>query len=532
MRHLRKWLIVSHRYLGIALGLVFVAWFASGIVMIYAGGMPQLSPELRRESLAPLDMSALRLTAAEAAQRALITDAPRTTMLTVLGRPAYRFGARTVFADTGETLQPIDGPTARMLAARFIGVPESRIEFMHEVRRPDQWTLTLSRSLPLLKFRARDDAGTELYVSPRTAEVVLATTNRDRLLAWTGVIPHWLYFAPLRLNQPLWYSTVVYLSEIGVVMAVLGLVVGIMRFKPTKPFRFMASIPYAGWMKWHFVTGAVFGVFTLTWVFSGLLSMEPFAWTNATGLEFEREVMTGGPLELTRFSNAKPATWAALTGDRVIKEVELTRIQDEPYYVVRLGFEAKPVKRERLHQPYPITGRVEHDRLLVSAATMSVKQEPFSTESIVERLKAAAPDVTIVEQTVLTEYDSYYYSRRNQTPLPVVRVKFDDSAATWAYVDPSMSQLLATVHRLNRVERWLYNGLHSLDFKFWYWSPAWDVGVILLCLGGLASSAIGTVMGFGRVWRGVRNAVRWVPGNTSVGAAVPDTPPPAPLERA
>jgi hypothetical protein len=51
-------------------------------------------------------------------------------------------------------------------------------------------TLTLSRALPLLKFRARDDAGTELYVSPRTAEVVLATTRRDRLLAWTGVIPH------------------------------------------------------------------------------------------------------------------------------------------------------------------------------------------------------------------------------------------------------------------------------------------------------------------------------------------------------
>jgi len=216
----------------------------------------------------------------------------------------------------------------------------------------------------------------------------------------------------------------------------------------------------------------------------------------------------------------------------VIKEVELTRIQDEPFYVVRLGFDAKPVRRERLHQPYPITGRVEQDRLLVSAATMSVKRGPFSTESIVERLKAAAPGVRVVEQTVLTEYDSYYYSRRNQTPLPVVRVKFDDSAATWAYVDPSMSQLLATVHRLNRVERWLYNGLHSLDFKFWYWSPAWDVGVILLCLGGLASSAIGTVMGFGRVWRGVRNAVRWVPGNTSVGAAVPDTPPPAPLERA
>ena len=338
MRHLRKWLILSHRYLGIALGLVFVAWFASGIVMIYAGGMPQLSPELRRESLAPLDMSAVRLTAAEAAQRALITDAPRTTMLTVLGRPAYRFGTRTVFADTGETLQPIDGPTARMLAARFIGVPESDIEFMHEVRRPDQWTLTLSRALPLLKFRARDDAGTELYVSPRTAEVVLATTNRDRLLAWTGVIPHWLYFAPLRLNQPLWYSVVVYLSEIGVVMAVLGLVVGIMRFKPTQ------AIPRHG--------------------FDSLRRLDEVALRDRRRVRrvhadvgVQRPVVDGAvrvdqrdrPRVRARGDDGRAAgadallegearrRGRALTGDRVIKEVELTRIQDEPYYVVAPG---------------------------------------------------------------------------------------------------------------------------------------------------------------------------------------------------
>ncbi len=44
MRLLRRFLVLSHRYLGIALSLLFVMWFASGIVMIYAGGMPQLSP--------------------------------------------------------------------------------------------------------------------------------------------------------------------------------------------------------------------------------------------------------------------------------------------------------------------------------------------------------------------------------------------------------------------------------------------------------------------------------------------------------
>jgi len=514
MRHLRKWLILSHRYLGTALGALFVLWFASGIVMIYAGGMPQLSPELRRERLAALNTAAITLSPAEAAERATVEDPQRATIVTVLDRPAYRFGGRTVFADTGEILAPVDQATSQSIAARFLSVPPSEIEFMHTVSEPDQWTMTQSRALPLLKFRALDDDKTELYVSPRNAEVVLATTNQDRLLAWLGVIPHWLYFAPLRLNQPLWYAVVVYASEVACVVALLGLVVGLMRFKPTKPLRVMASIPYAGWMRWHYVAGAIFGVFTLTWAFSGLLSMEPFEWTNATGLEFERDVMSGGALEPARFPKAEPAVWSAIAGERAIKEIELTRIQDEPYYVVRLGRTAAAVRRERLHQPYPIAGRAEADRLLVSASTMKVKREPFSAESLVQRLEAAAPGVAVVEQAVLTEYDDYYYSRRGQTPLPVLRIKFDDPMQTWVYVDPTMSQVLAAVHRLNRVERWFYNGLHSLDFAFWYRSWLWDVGVILLCLGGLTTSAIGTVIGYGRLWRGVRSAVRWLPAAT------------------
>jgi hypothetical protein len=518
MRHARKWLILSHRYLGIALGAVFMMWFASGLVMIYAGGMPQLDPEVRRESLAPLATTAIRLSPAEAAERAGVTDVERASLTTVLGRPAYRFGrTTTVFADNGDLLQPIDQSQAQAVAARFLDRPAGDISFVDTVRTPDQWTMTMSRALPLLKFRTPEN--TQIYVSPGTADVVLATTSRDRLLAWVGVIPHFLYFAPLRLNQPLWYSVVVWLAEIGVAVALLGLVLGVVRFKRTRPFDLMQSFPYTGWMRWHVVLGAVFGVFTLTWVFSGLMSMEPWAWTNARGLELEREVLSGGGPDLTRFPTADPRTWAALAGDRAIKEVELTTIQDEPYYVVRLGHPARAVRRERLHQPYLISGREEGDRLLVSPATMTARSEAFSTASIVARLREAVPEAAIAEQTLLTEYDDYYYSRRGLTPLPVLRVKFDDPMRTWVYVDPEMSQILAQVHRLNRVERWLYNGLHSLDFAFWYRSRLWDVGIIVLCLGGLVASTIGTVMGFGRVARGVRAVTPSLPGSVPSTAA-------------
>jgi hypothetical protein len=146
---------------------------------------------------------------------------------------------------------------------------------------------------------------------------------------------------------------------------------------------------------------------------------------------------------------------------------------------------------------------------------MNVRQEPFSEESLIARLKTAMPDVPIVEQQMLTEYDNYYYSRGNVTPLPVLRVKFGDPMETWLYVDPSMSQPLALVHRLNRLERWLFNGFHSLDFSAFYNSrPAWDVVMLVLLGGGLISSFLGLYLGIGRMRRGTKRALGVLTGGT------------------
>ena len=508
---MRRWLILTHRYLGIPLSALFVLWFASGIVMMYAGGMPSLTPQLRLERLPALDLPRVRLSPADAAEHLHLGRAPaRASLLMVMNRPAYRFDDATVFADTGALLDDIGPAEARPVVSRFTGLPEVDVLYVGTLRQSDQWTLTQRRQMPVYKFRVDDAAGSELYVSPRTAEVTVLTTRRSRALAWIGTIPHWLYFAALRVNQPLWYRTVVWTSTLGCVLAAIGLALGVTQFRwrrqpraPRPAGSLAARIPYSGWMRWHYVTGVVFGVFTLTWLFSGLLSMEPYAWTNASGLEVPRDVFAGGPLELDRFSAMNPDQWARVTGGRVVKEVDFLRIQDAPYYAVRLASApADGVDAERLHQPYSVTGRAEQHRVLVEADTMTVRDKAFSVESLIARLTAAVPGVPVVESVLLTAYDSYYYSRGRQTPLPVLRVKFADAADTWVYVDPEMSQMLASVHRFSRVERWLFNGLHSLDFGFWYdRRPLWDIGMIALSLGGLASSGIGLWVGLGRVRR-------------------------------
>ncbi len=64
MRHHRvaRTLVYSHRWLGIAGGVLIFVWFASGIVMMYAR-MPELDPKERLDRLAPVEVSALRIAA-------------------------------------------------------------------------------------------------------------------------------------------------------------------------------------------------------------------------------------------------------------------------------------------------------------------------------------------------------------------------------------------------------------------------------------------------------------------------------------
>ena len=203
----RRSVILAHRYLGIAISLLFVVWFASGITMMYAGGMPRLTPDDRLEHLPPVDLASIHLTPAQAADKAGTEGGA--TLLTVMDRPAYRIGGTTVFADTGEVLEEIDQATATRIASRFTNLPADQLTYLTTVTEPDQWTVGQTRQMPLYHFSVNDAAHTELYVSAWMAEVTMVTTRKTRTLAWMGTIPHWFYSAALRNNQPPWYQVVV-----------------------------------------------------------------------------------------------------------------------------------------------------------------------------------------------------------------------------------------------------------------------------------------------------------------------------------
>jgi len=475
----RKWIILTHRYLGVVLSLLFLMWFVSGIAMIYARGMPSLTREMHLARLPDLNLGAVKLTPAEAEVKAgLGGPAGGAELLTIMGRPAYRFfsgGPVTVFADTGELLPDIRRQEAMTIAALFTQLPESRLHYLGELQEPDQWTLEDRGQLPMHKISADDDFGTNLYVSEETGEVELMTTRGSRALAWVAAIPHWMYFAPLRIKDDLWRQTVLWTSGAGGFLALLGIVLSFTQFRTR----------YSGLMRWHYITGTFVGIFTLTWVFSGWLSMEPFFWASGgeTGMRIP-QALSGGPLDLASFPAVDAGTWTHALGGGSAKQIQLVRIQNEPYFVATMA---------------------DSEPLLFSGSPFQIRHDLFSTESLLERIKGATPDAPLIESQVLTDYDSYYHPGERRPSLPVLRVKFGDPDRTWFYVDLRLGRAVARFTRRERIQRWIYHGFHSLDFNFWYYNGSvWRVAMVALNAGGALLSAIGVVIAFRRITRTMR----------------------------
>ena len=114
----------------------------------------------------------------------------------------------------------------------------------------------------------------------------------------------------------------------------------------------------------------------------------------------------------------------------------------------------------------------------------------FDRDDLLAAARRAMPAASILDSVWLDEYDSYYYGRSGTRPLPVLRVRYDDPDETWLYLDPYIGAIARKEVRLTRLNRWIYHGLHSLDFPFLYEQrPAWDIVVIGLSLGGLVLSA-------------------------------------------
>ena len=103
--------------------------------------------------------------------------------------------------------------------------------------------------------------------------------------------------------------------------------------------------------------------------------------------------------------------------------------------------------------------------------------------------------------------DAYYFAfgiaeRRDPPPFPVYRIILNDAEHMRYYLDPGTGQLLRKVDADGRGYRWLFSGLHRLDFSAWLrLRPLWDIIVLALLLGGIGLTATGTYLALSRIKR-------------------------------
>jgi hypothetical protein len=155
----------------------------------------------------------------------------------------------------------------------------------------DQWTLQQRSYAPLYKASVADERGTVLYVSGLTGEVVQDTRRSERFWNWLGAVPHWLYFTVLRQDGALWSQVVIWTSLLGTFLTLTGVYVGIRMYG-----RGRRKSPFRGIALWHHWAGLIFGLVTLTWVFSGFASMQPWGWLESQGPGEELQAMAGRPM--------------------------------------------------------------------------------------------------------------------------------------------------------------------------------------------------------------------------------------------
>jgi hypothetical protein len=488
---LKRAVIFIHRWLGVCLCGLFLLWFSSGIGMMY-WPFPTVTAADRLERSPALDPSMVLLSPVEAAARAGVNAVFAMARLTTFdGRPIYRFteegdSERVVFADTGEMQVDVSRSLMDRVAARWTGqsAAVARVESIEQV---DQWTVQspLRTLRPLWKYSWPN--GEHLYISGLSGEVVQYTTTASRMGAYLGPIPHWFYFTPLRKHQRAWSATVIYSSGIGTVTALLGLVIGAWTYSPSQRYRYAdrpTSIPYQGLKRWHMVLGLVFGIAAATWAFSGMLSMDPFP---PTGQDIGRSAPNvaqelRGQASPSAFAAKHPRGALAELAGQDVKELELTAFANEPMYLATLAGGRTQI--------VPVNGTVRAE---------------FDRGRIIDIVKGLAAPGSAVETRLLDRYDWYYLDRHGQRPLPMILAIMNDADHTRYYIDPRTARVAASYNDRNWVSRWLYTGLHSLNFPWLYnHRPLWDIVVITFMVGGTALSVTSIVL----AWQFLRRTLR------------------------
>ncbi|MBH1565947.1 PepSY domain-containing protein [Stenotrophomonas maltophilia] len=485
----KRWTYLVHRWLGIGGCLLMLLWFVSGMVMLFIG-YPKLTPGERLAAL-PVLADARDLQGLSVLPAAVQAEPESVALTTLRGEPAYvvrngrNVGAWSAY--TGQALLPVSAQRAEASAAQFAGgqafVGATRVD-------EDRWTHSraLDAHRPLYRVEVGGAQPGDVYVASHTGEVVQDAPHVQQRWNYVGAWLHWLYFLRMQSVDPVWTWGVIALSALCTVAAISGIVVGVWRWRFRGHYRTGAKTPYVEpWMRWHHLIGLVAAAFVFTWIFSGLMSMNPLGVFSSTREAIDSGRYRGGTVAVDG-ALGEPAALLAAVDDARFKPVEIQwrRIDGELFAVLLDG---------------------QGETRIVSGSDGHLQVARLLPAAWLQQKVRALSDAPMQGYWVQLAADAYFYPRAPEAMngaavrrFPVAVADFGDAEATRVYLDLATGDPLLTMGRRERVGRWLFYFLHSWDLPAMLRQDTARLAVLLLLsLAGAALCATATVIGYRRL---------------------------------
>ena len=462
--HLTHTLVFLHRWLGVALSLFVAAWFASGMILIYVP-FPSLPMAERIASRADIPFGELRVSPSAAiAALGGASTLERLRLVARGDRPVYLLHRRNapltaLWADDGTPAALRDADEAAAIAAAFSNTAVRAVEGPFDV---DQWVVhqAFDEARPFFRVALDDPSGAEVYVSQRSGEVVQRTRRTERVWNYFGAVVHWIYPTVLRRHWAAWDQLLWWLALAGLVVSISGLWLGIER------------------LRWHHMLGVFTGVFVFTWMLSGWLSMDHGRLLS---------VPTPRAEQIDRLRGLSLADAAARFDLQWMRAMPPSR----ELGMLAFGGRAWLLRQTRRGTSLYAPGTAP-------PAPLSRLPDP----TIAAAVAGVWPDSDILSVQDVAPRDTYTRLRNSRLPESAVRLILDDKASTWVHVDAATGRILSIMDRSRRLNRWLFNGLHSLDFPgFSERRPLWDMVILALLTLGLGFSVTGVYISYVRLRR-------------------------------
>ncbi|SCX35365.1 PepSY domain-containing protein [Agrobacterium rosae] len=481
-----KGLVVFHRWIGILLCLFFAMWFVTGAVMMYVP-YPFLGDGVRIAKGAVIDAAQVLVDPAVAVDASGIAGPARLRLLSVNGQATYVLnppkGSQVmVSASTGKVDGGITADNARAIAAFFSKTPVANVS---EPMDYDQWMVhhRFDRYRPFYRVTLADESGTDLYVSQRSGEIMQRTTHFERSWNYVGAVLHWIYPTVLRQSWVAWDRTVWWLSLTGIAVTIAGIWLGIVRWRKYAKSGRGGISPYTSWMKWHHVGGLMVAGFIFTWMLSGWLSMDHGRlFSTGEMSDQQAEAYTG----LTIAAAAKAVSPDEIRSLLPASDVEVAVLGGKPYLIARGGGQDPKVAE-------------------VGSGSLEVPANAFSDDAVWKAVSAAYPGLTVERPTSIPADDVYANLRSSDgIGSDGLRLVVKDENNSAVYVNPVTGRVIEVMDTSRRAYRWLYFGLHTLDFPFLKNDAIWRPLMLVLLAAGFLFSATGVVIGWKRLLRKFR----------------------------